>query len=733
MIVKVSDNFRDRYEFARTHISRDTVISQFALVFIILVAILLRFMPAFEFNWVLGANDPYSDLIAARAIDSQINNLGLLGSLLNYLTYVDPIMWYPHVGVRVFGQTQNIGTPMSAVIVRRLFLLFGVNFTISDAAFIAPAFCGVLTVIVIYFLGKEIANKRIGLLSAFFLATSSGDLQRSMAGFFGNEPVGILCMLLTFYFFLRSLRKGSFVIAILAGFSLAGLLLAWGGATYTTQLLALYAIVMLLTKKFSLRLLTAYGGTIITGLSIAILYPREGPALFLSSDGAIPIAVLIILLIVSVYSIHKEIINKLPFLSSKNLELIGYTIIFGGIGFLILNFFIPIIPSFRAKFITVILPFYRDGSPIIASVAEQIVTAWGTMFRDLFLLEFLLPIAIIYLYKKPTENNIFLLLYIFTGLYFYSSMIRVILIMAPAASLGAAKAVEEILEPFAMVRQEKFFLSKRKRSVSVSIGQEHVSIAFFVIFIVLGINFLQGLTVSSQIIQPASITIGYKAPNGTITTYDDWYQAIDWLQRNTPQNSVIASWWDYGYWLTLANRTLVVDGATLNSTQVGNIGALFMETPDVALKIASYYDINYIVVLVSQGLSNLDNDLGKVQWMVKIAEASGNIDKALGAPIQSKNFFSYDSQGELSGYSNATFKSLIWALMTDTTYSNSQTIKNYQSQNLVSGSPDLTTGYQSGYEIYRQIFQEGYLSSNGIVNIIKINWNAAQQLVGVRP
>ena len=423
----------------------------------------------------------------------------------------------------------------------------------------------------------------------------------------------------------------------------------------------------------------------------------------------------------------------MPFLSSKNLDLIGYTIIFGGIGFLILNFFIPLVPSFRAKFITVILPFYRDGSPIIASVAEQIVTAWGTMFRDLFLLEFFIPLAIIYLYKKPTENNIFLLLYIFTGLYFYSSMIRVILIMAPAASLGAAKAIEEILEPFAMVRQEKFFLSKRKRSVSVSIGQEHVSIAFFVIFIVLGINFLQGLTVSSQIIQPASITIGFKAPNGAVTTYDDWYQALDWLQRNTPQNSVIASWWDYGYWLTLANRTLVVDGATLNSTQVGNIGALFMETPDVALKIASYYDIDYIVVLVSQGLSNLDNDLGKVQWMVKIAESSGNIDKALGAPIQSKNFFSYDSQGQLSGYTNATFKSLIWALMTDTSYSNSQTISNFQSQSIVSGSPDLTTGYQTGYEIYRQIFQEGHMSSNGIVNIIKINWNAARQLVGVRP
>ena len=37
---------------------------------------------------------------------------------------------------------------------------------------------------------------------------------------------------------------------------------------------------------------------------------------------------------------------------------------------------------------------------------------------------------------------------------------------------------------------------------------------------------------------------------------NDWINALDWISKNTPKNAVIASWWDYGYWITtLSNRT----------------------------------------------------------------------------------------------------------------------------------------------------------------------------------
>ena len=324
-----------------------------------------------------------------------------------------------------------------------------------------------------------------------------------------------------------------------------------------------------------------------------------------------------------------------------------------------------------------------------------------------------------------------------TALYFSGSMARLIVILAPPAALAGAKAIDEILSPYAMIRQEKFFLSKRKRSVSVSIGKEHISVVFIVVGLVLAFNLLQGLSVDQQIIQPASIAMEYKSANG-IQSYGDWYETFDWLQRETPQSSVVASWWDYGYWLSLSNRTLVVDGATLNSTQIGNIGAMLVSTPDIALKIAAHYDIDYIVVLLAAGQQGLDNDLGKVQWMVKIAEDNGNLATQLGHPVQSKNFFKYASDGKsIVAYDNAFFKSLIWALMTGPGVG-STVISSFEAQSVVANTYNGQTGYAPGYQIYNQIFLPAsssstfsHLSSHSFVSVTKIDWNAAERLVGV--
>ncbi len=65
---------------------------------------------------------------------------------------------------------------------------------------------------------------------------------------------------------------------------------------------------------------------------------------------------------------------------------------------------------------------------------------------------------------------------------------------------------------------------------------------------------------------PTSIANG--ATNFRITT-NDWIDALHWMSKNTPKDSVIASWWDYGYWITsLGNRTTLADNATINSTRI---------------------------------------------------------------------------------------------------------------------------------------------------------------------
>jgi dolichyl-diphosphooligosaccharide--protein glycosyltransferase len=76
------------------------------------------------------------------------------------------------------------------------------------------------------------------------------------------------------------------------------------------------------------------------------------------------------------------------------------------------------------------------------------------------------------------------------------------------------------------------------------------------------------------------------------THYDistnDWSDGMQWLRENTPEDAVIASWWDYGYWIsTLSERATLADNSTTLDWQIRKIAAMYMSTPDNAWRILS--------------------------------------------------------------------------------------------------------------------------------------------------
>ena len=67
---------------------------------------------------------------------------------------------------------------------------------------------------------------------------------------------------------------------------------------------------------------------------------------------------------------------------------------------------------------------------------------------------------------------------------------------------------------------------------------------------------------------------------------NDWPAGMQWLKENTPDDAVIASWWDYGYWIsTLGERKTLADNSTLLDWQIKKIALTFLSTPDDAWKI----------------------------------------------------------------------------------------------------------------------------------------------------
>ncbi|MEM2296639.1 MAG: hypothetical protein QXH10_04335 [Ignisphaera sp.] len=64
---------------------------------------------------------------------------------------------------------------------------------------------------------------------------------------------------------------------------------------------------------------------------------------------------------------------------------------------------------------------------------------------------------------------------------------------------------------------------------------------------------------------------------GFFVQTDVWLEALDFIRRNTSENALIISWWDYGYWLSvIGNRSTVADGATISGSKIQRLAQLFV-------------------------------------------------------------------------------------------------------------------------------------------------------------
>ncbi|MHA1443266.1 MAG: hypothetical protein ACTSR4_00740, partial [Candidatus Hodarchaeales archaeon] len=379
-----------------------------------------------------------------------------------------------------------------------------------------------------------------------------------------------------------------------------------------------------------------------------------------------------------------------------------------------------VLTNLSAKFVTVLLPFFRDSNPILKSVSEHQLVIWAGFFRNNGLLIFFLPLGIYYLYEKPTERNLLLLIFGFTSIFFAGSMVRLALILAPAAALLTAKAIDQTLLPFVLAFQERFALSRRKTRLVQPLSNEHTAIAFSFIGLFLLFSVLNATQYAVDVTQAPSILTVVPSGNSLVIG-NDWQEAIGWLDHHTTIDDVTASWWDYGYWISgNSNTTILVDNATINSTKIGNIGCMLVLNPRESLKIAKLYDVTYIVLLVSDGYGSfgLDSDLGKVPWFVRIGEASGNI-----IQIDQDDYLSFDSRGQyITGYVDKFYDSVFWSLFTAGVSDEAYTSR-ITTYNPVSENAPATKGFSEEYAEYANYYELAYTTSHDWIYIWKINWD----------
>ncbi|MGB9959501.1 MAG: STT3 domain-containing protein [Candidatus Bathyarchaeales archaeon] len=605
----------------RPKVDHASIITFSALILILFIAFAIRLFPVRweidpttgKSNLLLSEFDPYFQY---RFTEYIVKN-GFI-SWAWPTQWIDYQRWYPQ-GINV-ARSGFPGLPFTAAFLYQIVSMLGVGIDLMSFCALFPAIMGMLASLAIYFLGKDIGGRPVGLLSALLLALYPSYIQRTSVGFFDDETIGILALIVFAFLFLRAIEEnrpmGSTIkYAVASGAVLGYFCSGWGAAYYPIGVIVLFSFVLLAAKRYTHQLLLTYSITFGLGLFIAINVPKLSPT-YLVTIAILPVAGVFGLLCLA------EVLRTVTTTKSRVIAAIAFLVIIVG-GFAVL-WQAGYMQGIAGKFISVINPFTREASPLVESVAEHRISTWGSLYYDLGIGILFFAVGLFFAFGNLNNRNLFLIILGLTSLYFACSMVRLLVLLAPAFSLLAAVGITGLLKPFVTILKEPPRIGVKKKYGFEHVGKEFSGTAIFLIFIILMTSVAFPMPrVYSQVYAPTTISGGSLSYVPEVPV-QEWINMLKWTRDNLKGTTVVCSWWDYGYWLTiLGNVTSLADNATINSTQIENIGFTFMANETQALKMLKLYDAEYILVFVtidSNGnFLNAGGDEGKWMWMASIS------------------------------------------------------------------------------------------------------------------
>lgn len=623
-------------------VSHGTILAYSSLALILFVAFIVRILPL---RWedlstgvtTLNEFDPYYQL----TVTQHMITYGLLSPYWP-THWFNNQLWYP------FGLDMATALPsvcMTGAAVFDVIHALGANISLITLCAMIPPIIGVISVYVMYLLGKDIGGRFVGLFSALFIALEPSIIERTSLGFFDTEVPGTIGLILFVFFFLRSIdaRKSlnaSIFYSICSALTLAYFIAGWGGAYYIIDAAVLFVVAMLILRRYSQRLLVTYSITFGLALMIATKVPYMGLS-YLTSGAILPVAGGFVLLLIA-----EVLRNNISLRTKLTATVVFLVAVLGGFGALLATGLING-AGISGKFATVINPFIRASSPIIDSVAEQQLTAWGNIYVEFGIAILFFLIGMYFILRNPTTKNVFFIIFAVTSLFFAASMIRLLAIFAPAYAVIAAVGILGVLKPFyTLLKESPRTLAKTKRKLA-RVSKEYSGVAIFLIFLIL----VTALAYSPQTggvpraidesfiptaLSASSLPIGGASLTQPVTS---WIDALSWMKSNLPANSVVVAWWDYGDWLSdIANVTTLCDNTTYNATQIGNVGLIMMGSENQSMMMLNHYEdynnpgrVNYILVFLVLAIQSSSSssgytaspagygDEGKFVWMARIS------------------------------------------------------------------------------------------------------------------
>ena len=591
------------------------------------------------------------DWIKFTSVDAYFH-MRLVDNLVHNFPYhmaIDPYRIYP-------GATGVISFPLFDWLLAGIIWLIGLGsptrHTVDVVGVYFPAVLGALTVIPVYFIGKELFGRWAGVISAGLIALLPGEfLGRSILGFTDHHVAETLFTTITMLFLILAIkatrqREWSFshlnrrdwarstrpvIYSLFAGIFLGIYFLTWLGALLFVFIISLYFIIQFIIDHLKHKS-TDYlclVGVIVFFVTLMISLPVPRATLY-------PVSLTIALLIPLVLSGVSWLMTR------RDIKPAYYPLTLVGLGLVGLGIFYMVNPSLLSSMLGRFSIFTPTGVSLTTIEMQRLLTplapggnffdtpAWGNFNTSFFLSFISLGILIYLVIKQGNAEKSLLIVWSLVILAAALGQRRFAYYLVVNAALLTGylswrflefAGFQELATKAVKIAREAGGKKARPKTggFHITISQVNKALAVLIVFLIV---FLPNTLLPYP--NPLKIVPStFQATQARFAPSNGWMSSLSWLKENTPEpfgdpdayyglhpppppgesykypESAygVMAWWDYGYWITRIAHRIPNANPSQSRVATPKVARFFSSQDETsANEIAKELGTSYIII-----------------------------------------------------------------------------------------------------------------------------------------
>ncbi|ABM81039.1 STT3 domain-containing protein [Hyperthermus butylicus] len=530
-----------------------------------------------KFSYI-DANDPWIEYWLARYLhDKGVSSW----ASLTRDNPVTKLFWYPWG--RDFTHTEFPFIPVVGA------LTPGGMRVVEWVSLLPPVF-GTLAIIIAAIYMYRVYGRPAAIIAAALLSLLPASTSRTYAGFVEKIGIALPFLILGLMFYAEALRRRSLVYAVAAGAAFGVISYVWGGYVIAGLAIAVTSLLVPLAvnrldeaKPYLLTSITVAA----TALAASIPADIYGPASIRFYAAALAVALYVYGIVFVLEKLHARSTVARGFvyrLAARWRKFYTYVLAAS----IIIGMFIASLIKLPSRAVFAIAWPLRETGLIHLSLLAETVAEHSSpltdprLMRDFMwstnVLVVLAPIAGLYLlYRGLWRREAYHIPLAITALGLYYAVLGMVYFQQAASVVGilaTAALTPYVLEPITITSIQRTRRWRRK-----SQGPSELQLLGAVVFIAL---IAGGMVVSAYrtvnvLEKHVAMITGYSLD----TTQLGWLYLLDYLRQSISNDTVVVTWWDYGYQISVgAERPSVADGATINATQIRLLAEFYTATSE---------------------------------------------------------------------------------------------------------------------------------------------------------